>query len=789
MKKLLLLIATVCCGTMSAQTLLINEVMQSNIDNIMDDLNDFPDSWLELYNPTDAAINLQDYKIGTKNKVAKAWQLPNQMVGPKQYVLIYCDKAGEDEGVSALHTDFRLESGKDGNVFLFKGDEVADKLEAMAKQPAPNIAYGRETDGGDTWGYELKPTPGAKNEGGVVTAKKLLGNPVFSELGRVVVGSQNFKLALSLPEGSPEGTEIRYTTNGSEPTLSSAKYTAEIPIKNSTVIRAKLFCDGYLSPYSTVQSYIVHHQDMTMPIISIAIDDRYLNDPAIGIFANNNTHEKSEQHDWRRPMNIELFDIQGAAAKLNQLGETRITGAWSREAQRKSMAIYAHKRFGEKRLGYEFFPDQCPGMTEYKSVVLRNAGNDRDGLYMRDAIAQLVMGKHTDLDYQAYRPAVVYINGKYHCILNIRERSNEDYVYTHYAGLEDIDLLENGELKEGTTDNYNIFKAFYNAHGHTLAEYAELMDWEEFINISFMNIYFNNLDYPANNNIIWRPTAEGGKWRWIGKDVDYSMGLYGGNSGSYNYRMLAKWLNPDDSSIPSAVSITWESTRLFRRLLEDADFKREFIDRTSIYMGDFLNEKGIRAVWDPMYDALMVEWPRHRKALYGNSSWPNYNDELNNVRNWISKRTNEMYKQLGNEFSMGSPKALTINKTAKCALAELTFNGVPVTEKVFDGNFFKDRTITLTATSAESGKIVTGWKVTGAVSKEVSGSELTLTMPNGSIDINPVLGSADGIDEIEYATPALSKDEEAVYDLQGRKVTTPQAGRIYIQNGKKIMIK
>ena len=785
---LFLAILATALSTQAQDNLVINELMQSNIDCYMDDLVDFPDSWVELYNPTDASINLKDYKIGIKDKVSKAWQLPDQIVNAHQYVLIFCDKAGEDAGVSALHTNFRLESGKDGNIYLFKGNVVVDKLEKMAKQPAPNIAYGRKTDGGDEWGYELEPTPGTANQGGVVTSKKLLGIPVFSEQGRVVVGSQNFMLTLSVPEGSPDGTIIRYTTDGSEPINKSKKYTSAIPVTSSMVIRAKLFCEGYLSPYSTVQSYIVHNQDMTMPIISIVIDDRYLNDAKIGIFANNNSHNKSEQHDWRRPMNIELFDTQGAAAKLNQLGETRITGAYSREAEKKSMAIYAHKRFGEKRLAYEFFPDQCPGMKEYKSVVLRNAGNDRDGLYMRDAIAQLVMGKHTDLDYQAYRPAVVYINGKYHCILNIRERSNEDYVYTHYDGLEDIDLLENGELKEGTRDNYDAFTAFYNEHGHTLAEYAELMDWKEFINITLMNIYFNNLDYPANNNIIWRPIAEGGKWRWIGKDVDYSMGLYGSNSGtsgSYDYRLLAKWLNPDDQSIPNAVSITWESTRLFRRLLEDDDFKREFIDRACIYMGDFLNEQGIRAIWDPMYKNLMVEWPKHRESIsYYNQWWPNYNDELNNVRNWISKRTNVMYKQLGDVFSLGTPKALTINKSTSNALAELTFNGVKVTKKVFDGQFFANRTITLSASAAEEGKVVTGWKVTGTINKEVQGSELTLKMPNGSIAIEPIIGEVSGIETIENSP--ITNQSSPIYDLSGKKITTPKAGNIYIQNGKKI---
>ena len=33
--------------------LVINEIMQSNIECTMDDIHEFPDSWVELYNPTD----------------------------------------------------------------------------------------------------------------------------------------------------------------------------------------------------------------------------------------------------------------------------------------------------------------------------------------------------------------------------------------------------------------------------------------------------------------------------------------------------------------------------------------------------------------------------------------------------------------------------------------------------------------------------------------------------------------------------------------------------------------
>ena len=784
---LLLTILTTALSTQAQDHLVINELMQSNVDCIMDDLNDFPDSWVELYNPTDAAVNLQDYKIGTKKKVEKAWQLPNQVVDAHQYVLIYCDKAGEDAGVSALHTDFRLESGKDGNIYLFMGDEVVDKLEKMAKQPAPNIGYGRETDGGDEWGYELKPTPGTENKGGIVTADKLLGDPVFSEQGHVVIGSQDLMLTLSVPEGSPEGTVIRYTTDGSEPINRSKKYTSAIPVTSSMVIRAKLFCTGYLSPRSTCHSYIFFPTDrnLTLSVVSIMTNDKYLNDSQIGIFVDGNysSGKKNYEYDWRRPINIEMFETSDQESVFNQLGEMRVCGGATREYARKSMAIYANKRFGEKRFNYEFFPDQKPGLKDFKSFMMRNAGNDFDYLFMRDAIIQrtMTMAGHVDLDWQAWRPVIVYINGEYRGMLNIRERSNEDNIYTNYDGLEDIDMIENDwELKEGTMDHYNAFKAFYNEHGHTLAEYAEWMDWEEYINLMVENLYFNNQDFPGNNIVIWRPQAEGSKWRWITKDTDFGLGLYGSQP-DYN---TIKWLYDNNYDSNRNWGNTYEATRLFRRLMEDADFKREFLDRAAIYMGDFLNEKGTRAIWDEMYDMIKTEYPFHRKLI--NEWWPNYNEELNNARTWLNKRTNYFYQQLADFYSWGTPTTLTINKTSQSDVT-MTINGITLTSNVFDGKYYAGRTINLNGTANEEGKAVIGWKVTGAINKEVQGSELTLTMPNGSIAITPIIGESSGIETIEKEEREM--EHSPIYDLSGRKITTPKAGNIYIQDGKKIVIK
>lgn len=789
-KTLLMSLAILGLSTQAKAQLVINEIMQSNIDGIMDDFNEFPDSWVELYNSGDAPVNLADYKIGSKKSASKAWQLPSKTVNAHDYVVIYCDK--EENG---LHTSFRLESDDAGSVYLFKGDETVGKEDYVA-MPAPNIAYGRKTDGGDEWGYQATPTPGASNCGTIYT--DVLGSPVFSAEGKVYTTNKNIRLTISVPEDAPEGTVIRYTINGSEPTATSTLYSSPIMINSANrVIRAKLFCDGYLSPISTTQSYIFLGRDFTLPVISIVTDDRYLNDAAIGIIANN--PNKENKHDWRRPINFEYFDNAGTESALNQLCETRVAGGQSREHALKTLVVYANKRFGTKRLEYEFFPEQKPGITEFKSLMLRNAGNDFGGLYMRDAIIQRVMGQNADLDWQAWQPTVVFINGEYKGMLNIRERSNDDNIFSNYKnnkgkGLEDIDMVEISqensqmveELKVGTWDNYNAFKAFFHESGHSMAEYASLMDCNEFINIMAMNLYYGNLDFPGNNLVVWRPIADDGKWRWIAKDTDFGLGLYGRPA---DYNTIA-WINNPNYDQNNAWANTSEATMLFRNLMEDPDFKREFIDRCAIYMGDFLNESGTREIWDPMADLVKPELIQHRN-LYSWSWWGPEQDiqnEINNARNWLSQRTNNFYTHLKNYYNLGTLTNMTVNKDLSEADAKdipFYFNGVKLTKGVFDGKFFQNRSVTLEGT-AENGKKVVGWTVTKTVSgntttTQVDGSQYAFTMPACTkLQINAITGIDTGINDVEstvwawqYANGTLSVNDVAagtrvsLYDLSG----------------------
>ena len=788
----LLAMTTMSATAQDAQDthLVINELMQSNVECVRDDIHEFPDSWVELYNPTGANISLGNYKIGTKNKADKAWALPsNVTVSAGGYVIIYCDKEGLED--NRLHTDFRLDSDKEGNLYLFEGSTIVSSVVGIPVMPAPDIAYGRDASG--NWGYELTSTPGAANAGGVVAADHILGAPDFGVPGQVFEGSSSFELHLLKPDGAPEGTVIRYTEDGSEPTATSTLYDDHIDINGTKVIRAKVFCDGWLSPVSTAQSYIFHPRAVTVPIISIQTKGEYIYNDAFGIYPNNTS--KENQVDWRRPINIEMFDAAGKASVINQLGETRIMGGQSRANALKSMAIYTNKRFdpdpNKKRFSYEFFPDQKPGIDQFKSFALRDGGNDFGDLYFRDLIIQRTMGENTDLDWQAGHTAVLYINGQYMGMLNIRERSNADNIYSNYNGLEDIDMVEishekvNGvdqyieELKEGTLEeNYNAFKTFYSEEGHSLAEYEQWMDVSEYLNIMIMNLFYGNIDFPGNNIVFWRPNKgdkDSGlpkRWRFIAKDTDFGLGLYGRKP---NYNTIEMLYNPSYDT-ENNWAFTEPATRLIKHMLADPDILNLFIDKSCVYMGDFMNASGTGEMIDKIKDEALEEFAAHRVKYNGgniNNQRTNITNKFNDAKKWLtggytefdwtthqnitySSRTDYFYEYIRSHWNLGTAIPVTINLTddnqpIENIPDEVLINGIKLTKGVFDGKLFEGRQITLEGkTNVTNDKIVTGWNIEKTASNgsvettTVDGATCTFTMPLAkdykSLSIKAIMG-------------------------------------------------
>ena len=745
-------------------SLYINELMQSTWGGEIDALNEYPDSWVELYNPSDKAVSLDGYAIGRKKNFYQCYELPKAIIPAHGYIVIYCDKENRNVQFSTsyyeIHTDFCLTNAKEGHIYLYdKGQNLVDAVD-IPVMPAPNVAYGRRADGTDDWGYMLTATPCEKNRGGF--AKMILPEPEISGTSRVVEeksgSSKVINVTISVPKDAPSDAVIRYTLDGSDPDENSPLWTkTRQSFNGTTVLKARLFADRCLSSPAACRVFIFNGRKLTLPVISMVTPEENLYDDEIGIIANNNSHDSDKRFNWRRPVDFDYFPKRKNNASVTQKTEIRISGAYSRENAQKSFIVYADSRFGSPSSDYleaQFWPYTNPDMTLSPSIALRCSGNDFNNSHMRDGVSQMIFGFNTELDWQGFQPACVYINGKYYGILNIRERGNEDNVWMHHDGLKDITLLENGELKRGDYSLYQEFKDFYKGTNHTLQEYEERMDIVEYTNMMMANIYMSNTDFPGNNLVMWRPMEDGGKWRWILKDVDRSFGIWGH---SYNEQYLRWVLRDPEDIIGGETSNSADATRLFRRLMAIPEYRNLFLDRFTVYLGDFLISDYINEIIDWAKNEMDAEMPYHRNLYQSWLGYDGWKNEINSMKVWASRRTPEMYRQLKDYFELGTAVYAQINTELSDADSyHVTVNGVPLSTCMFDGQLFSGRSYSISAGYEDPEYEVAGWLVERNTSDGKTSRETVLTpdlsiVPNKN-DVNISISAikvATGVDPME----------------------------------------
>lgn len=668
-----------------SQSVVINELMQSNIDYLMVD-KDYPDSWVELYNGTEKDVNIRNWYIGLEADYTTGYKIPQNTIIPAGgHLVIYCDKEAK-----GLHTNFRLESGKGGSIYLFSSSKnLVDSKVNMAKMPAANVAYGRVTDGAEEWQYEVTATAGASNNS--VGAKNVLPNPIFSVEGGVL--NSPVALTISIPEGDyPDDTKLYVTLDGSEPTVNSSSYSNafSMDIASTTVVRAKLISAEALPQRSVTHSYIFHPRNTNLPIISIATEDANLYSDDYGILSDfEQDGVINYKQEWRRPINAEYFDMRnGGATIFNQVGETAVGGNYSRMHAQKSLKLYANKRFGVKRYTSNFWDDK-PNVSECKSFMLRNGGSGCYRARFNDAYVQKIFGTHIEnLDWQAYQPVIVYINGVYKGEFGMRERSNEDYVAANYNGLEDIEVATYAPNKASSQNTlFQQFNDVYSNDNATFEQLAEIMDVENYANTMIAETYGTNIDFRGNNVSMWRPLAVGGKWRWILKDMDCMTGA-GDRVASYN--MFNFMYNSE-----------YESLRLYKKMISFPEFRSLFVDLYSTYLGDFLKpEYGlniIQTMYDEINDEIAPTFEVYNFSVY------DYNYFVKRLRTFVQDRAMCEYQNMADFFNLGSVIPMTLVANGM----DVKINNVGLTEGDFDGAYFSDRQLNL-----NSGAANCGWKMT-----------------------------------------------------------------------------
>jgi Chitobiase/beta-hexosaminidase C-terminal domain/CotH kinase protein/Lamin Tail Domain len=307
-----------------------------------------------------------------------------------------------------LHANFKLSKSGETILLSDSSGNILDQKYTGSMQT--DISSGRTPDGGLTWCLFDTPTPSASNS----TAQCYSGYaavPVFS----ISAGFYDTPRMLSLSAPQANST-IRFTTDGSTPTDTSAIYVSSIAIDTTQTVKARVYKTG-LIPSSVVSNTYFIGEDLHLPVFSLTTNPENLWDDSTGIYvlglnASPNYPYKGANYwqDWEKPVNVEYYDKQKTRA-FQFDAAFKINGNYSRSKPQKSFEVLLDNDYGTPSITYPLIPEK-QNIKSYDSFILRNAGTDWNKVHFRDGLMQRIM-KNTYTGYLGYEPCEVFLNGAY----------------------------------------------------------------------------------------------------------------------------------------------------------------------------------------------------------------------------------------------------------------------------------------------------------------------------------------------------------------------------------------
>ena len=665
------------------KSLVINEVLADNNGGLSDEDGEYTD-WIEIYNYGEEEINLKGYGITNDLEEPFYWTFPDINISPKSFIIVRASGKDRKDNLKFLHTNFKINK-KGENIYLTHiSGEIIDSLEVPKSDE--NISFGRKPDGTNNYAILSKATPGSSNKVNIikeVIAEKRLEAPIFSHEGGYYSDTINLELYTE-----DESLDIYYTLDGSEPTLKSNLYKGSIKIESregeknnlaqiktseiysslkwkigteevfkGTVVRAKTYKNGIFSDETMTNTYFIN-PEYTLPIVSLVTDEDnlfgyengiYVPGQIYDIWKSNNkevgqngtvpTNYNQKGKEWEREAHIEVFETDGKRVVAQNVG-VRISGQYSRMSNCKSLKIYAREEYDDKeQIEYNLFKKLKNNeysneyIDQFKRIKLRNSGQDFNYTLFKDALVHSIL-EDTSVATQAYRPSILFINGEYWGIHNIRESLDEYYVESHY-GVDKNNVIiidadsTNGMYvtvgQEDDIESYDNIIKFVQENDMSLQENYEYIktkiDIENFIQYIVAQTYINNIDWPQNNTKVWRSrnneldlkegNYEDGKWRWMLFDTDHSFN-------DYESVRLEYILDPNTSLEHIDESAMWAYTKdrewsfiLIQNLFKNEEFRNEFLQTFNYYLDTIFASENVVEKINEMAEVLEPEIEEH----------------------------------------------------------------------------------------------------------------------------------------------------------------------------------
>lgn len=750
----------------AASHVVINEVCSSNFSALADENGEYPD-YAELYNPSAQEVVLDGLYLSDNEKHLKNSPLDGVTIPAGGRVVIWLDDSGSD----GMHAGFKLSKGGDS---LFLSDENGKILDSLTvPELSYNTSYARCADGQAEWS-RMTATPGLANEEGGRLTERAGEEPLFS------AESGFYEESFSLTMEAAEGMEIYYTLDGSEPSADSYlyeepvliedvsgrdnvysartdlsptnSYTPDFPVDKAVVVRAVAY-DPENDTFSDVKtaSYFVGFSEKEdydgFAVFSLVTDPDNLFDAETGIYGNGAemerykklgglqdgklldsfTDENGELHhrymasnafregkEWEREATIAFFDEEHAYQFTQNVG-IRISGQSTRGAAQKSLNLYGRDIYDENTVfPYAFFD----GM-EYSTIKLRNGGSDNARSKIMDAMLESLVTDR-DVSTQASRPCVVFLNGEYWGVYNIRERYGEEYLSNHFGvGENNVWLIDSGSADIGETEAADAYEAMLSLGEYDLTvpeNYAlaeSMIDLQSLIDFYCINHYIDNMDLGFGQNMalwrtIWQENAAAGdtRWRWMIFDVDGSMTGWDNNT--------------FENSEPWDAEMALMDEPLMRALMQNEAFRKRFaLSFMDIANTCFAYDRvhGILEEWRKTYRTQVTR--SHQHFFSEDFSEADFDGYLDEMDAFFKRRFDYIVPCMARELGLsGTLENVTVTVNAPEGGSVLVNTASTKGSRTWSGSYYTDYPVTVTAVP-ENGWEFAGW------SGDVSGKKLT----------------------------------------------------------------
>jgi gliding motility-associated-like protein len=627
---------------------LINEYSCSNLSSVTDAYGEYED-WIELYNPTSATVDLTGWYLSDKANNLTKWMVPSGAINSNGYKMVFCSKRNVVNG-NQYHPNFNL-SQTEGDWIILSNNlgNVVDsfKIVHMTKS---NHSVGRSTNGAADFKLFTTPTPNAANTGAI---NFYTSTPVLS----VQAGFYNAPQTVSITCANPTAT-IRYTLDGSTPTTTSTLYSGPVTISTTKVLRAVAF-SSELPSFTATNSYFINVTH-SIPVVSVC------GTGVNTLLANGNQIT---------PVGgFELFEDNGLFIDEGE-GDFNEHGNDSWAYDQRGFDFILRDQYGYNGdLEHQIFPEST--RDNFQRLILKPAASDNysfeQGAHIRDAfIHTLSIRADMKLDERTWRPCVVYLNGQYWGVYEIREKA-DDHDYTDYYFNQNKYHLEYLKTWGGTWEeygapnalnNWNALKNYIAANNMgnptNFAYVDSQLNWESLCDYFMFNSFVVNQDWLNWNTAWWRgtdPLGDKKKWRYTLWDMDATFGHYVNYTGIPDNSANADPCNVENLPDPGGQG----HTDILQKLInENPIVEQYYITRYADLANTFFSCDYLIPLLDSMVNEIAPEMTAQCQRWGG--SYNDWQNKVTQLRNFINARCSALTAGMIDCYSLSGPFDATFN--------------------------------------------------------------------------------------------------------------------------------